>query len=763
MFIHEDYFKNIFNTVREAILILDQEMRVISANRSFFKTFQVDAADTIGSLLYDLGNGQWNIPELRTLLEDILPKNDTVDDYEIDHKFESIGQKTMLLNACKIREEKSSQPIILLAIEDITRRKELEDLLTESELRYRRIFETASDGILLLEKSHGEITHANPAAEQMLGYTREELIGKRLQEIGVKIESADFPAVMAALEVSGILNYDDVQVRTRSGETIATDIYMVDRATLAQCNIRDVSQRKRAEKALKEEKAFIDNALNMLRDIFFAVDRDGKFLRWNRAMKLVSGYSDKEISLMKPADFFREDSRERVARALRETEQKGCSSIDAILVSKGGKEIPHEFKTSLLKDQSGKVIGISGVGRDLSERKKLETQLFQSQKMEAVGTLAGGIAHDFNNILNVILGYGTLVVDKLEAGSTCKEQMNEVLIAAERAADITKRLLIFSRKQIVEMKPVNINDLIVGLQKMLVQIIRESIDIHLNLTTDPLIVLADAGQLEQVLINLAANARDAMKGGGRLSIDSSLEVIDRKYAATYGVGKPGRYALITVSDSGQGMDSETQSKIFEPFFTTKGIGAGTGLGLSISYGIIKQHNGYIKVYSETGHGSIFKIYLPLSDEVSPAITAESVTPTIIGGHETLLVAEDDISLRKFTRVMLESYGYTVISAADGEEAIIKFEGNEEQINLVLLDMIMPRKNGKEVSEAMKRIRPQVKILYMSGYTMDIIQSEDLLADEIDFIQKPYQPIDLLKKVRELLDKPDHPEKEMPQP
>src|SRR4030066_1634602 len=251
MLIQEDYFKNIFNTVREAILILDENMRVLSANRSFFNIFKVDTASTIGSLLYDLGNGQWNIPELRGLLEDILPKNDTVDDYEIEHNFQSIGQKTMLLNACKIREKKDDHSIILLAIEDITERKRLEDLLIESEERYRRLFETANDGILLLEKHEGKVTHANTAATEMLGYSKEECIGKKLQDIGVSLDKGDFQKIMQTLDKSGIIYYDDVPVKTKAGQYIDTDIYMVDRARLVQCNIRDITERKQTEEELK--------------------------------------------------------------------------------------------------------------------------------------------------------------------------------------------------------------------------------------------------------------------------------------------------------------------------------------------------------------------------------------------------------------------------------------------------------------------------------------------------------------------------------
>ncbi len=752
MVIEIDYFKNIFNTLRDAILILDENMRVVSANRSFFTIFKVDAENTIGSLLYDLGNGQWDIPHLRVLLEDILPKNDTVVDYEIEHDFESIGRKTMLLNACKIREKQDGLPIILLAFEDITERKRLEDLLIESEERYRRLFETASDGIVLLEKHEGKIAYANQAVEIMTGYPKEECIGKKLQDIGISIDISDFPATMHLLDTNGILNYDDVDVKTKTGNYIETDIYMVDRAKLAQCNIRDVSERKMAAETLKEEKRFIENALNSMKDVFFVFDLEGRLIRWNETIKSVTGYNDREIALMKPFELLRNNDAWKIAKVIQTAAKEGSATADVLFVTKGERQISYEFRASRLEDNTGKLIGIIGIGSDLTERNKLEGQLRHSQKMEAVGTLAGGIAHDFNNILNVILGYGSMVMDTLEIGCPSKEHMREVLIAADRAADLTKRLLVFCRKQDVEVKPVNINGLILGLQSMLSRIIVESIEFTLCLADSPLIVLADEGQIEQVLINLATNAKDAMPEGGRLTISTSLEELDEAYVAAYGYGKPGRYALIEVADTGQGMNEATRQKIFEPFFTTKGIGEGTGLGLAICYGIIKQHSGFIKVYSEPGKGTLLKIYLPLGEESACPDKNTVVAVPVMGGDETVLVAEDNASLRTLTRIVLESFGYRVISAEDGEDAITKFSENSESIGLVLLDMIMPKKNGKEVSEAIVKVNPLVKVLFSSGYTMDIIKSKELTTTDFDFIHKPYPPKELLIKVREILDR-----------
>ena len=390
--------------------------------------------------------------------------------------------------------------------------------------------------------------------------------------------------------------------------------------------------------------------------------------------------------------------------------------------------------------------------RDITDHKKLEDQLRHSQKMEAVGTLAGGIAHDFNNILNVIIGYGTMVLDRLKDDPLSKEQLNEVLAAADRAANLTKRLLTFSRKHVLEKKPVNVNEAIINMEKMLSRIIGEDIAFTMELASRKMIVMADAGQIEQVLMNLITNAKYVMQKGGRLTISTGTKEMDEEYIAAYGYGKAGTYALISVADTGSGIDAETQKKIFEPFFTTKGVGEGTGLGLSIAYGIIKQHDGYINVYSEPGKGTEFKIYLPLIAEETAKGPEVGADAPIKGGTETILLAEDDASLRQLSRIVLESYGYTIITVEDGEEAITRYMENMEKIRLVILDMIMPKKSGKEAYSEIKKIKPDIKALFVSGYTIDVINKKELLDEGIDIILKPVSPKDLVKKVREVLDR-----------
>ncbi|MCG6533938.1 MAG: ATP-binding protein, partial [Syntrophales bacterium LBB04] len=517
---------------------------------------------------------------------------------------------------------------ILCIGNDITYHKKLEDLLSESEERYRRLFETAVDGIILLEKREGNITHANPAAEKMLGYSAKECFGKKLQEIGVMLDMGDFQGAMQNLNINGIINYTDVQVKNRSGQHIKTDIYLVDRAKLVQCNIRDIT-----------------------------------------------------------------------------------------------------------------------------ERKKVEEQLLHSQKMESIGQLAGGIAHDFNNILSVIIGWGEMARLKIKQDDTLRVNVDNILAAAHRATDLTQNILMFSRRQVINLKPLDMNDAIARVEKFMERIIREDIELKMSLSENELIVNADAGQIEQVMMNLAANARDAMPSGGHLTIETDIITLDDLFIRLHGYGAPGSYAVVTVSDTGTGIDEAKQKNIFDPFFTTKDEGKGTGLGLSIVYSIIKQHNGFINFYSEPGKGATFRFYLPLikSGTVKTDLHAMAALEELPRGTETILLAEDDKDIQGLFKAIFEEYGYKLILAEDGQDAIRKFGEHKDNIQLAILDMIMPQKGGREVYEELKKMRPDIKVIFVSGYTGGKICLEGVLEEGLAFFQKPVNPGDLLKKVREILD------------
>ncbi len=388
---------------------------------------------------------------------------------------------------------------------------------------------------------------------------------------------------------------------------------------------------------------------------------------------------------------------------------------------------------------------------DITDRKLLEEQLLQAQKMEAVGRLAGGVAHDFNNILTAIIGYASLLNMKTEENSPLRPYIESVLSSAERATNLTRGLLAFSRKQLIAPKAIDLNGVIRRVQGLLSRVIGEDIDLRTRFTEEQLTVFADAGQLEQVLMNFAANARDAMPAGGLFRIETGVIVMDEKFIQKHRFGKTGKYAVIAVSDTGDGMPPETAERIFEPFFTTKEVGKGTGLGLSIVYGIIRQHEGYVNVYSELGKGTTFRVYLPL---LNGALSEEGydIRPRPRGGKEGILLAEDDNMTRALIREVLQEAGYRVFESINGEDALVKFATNEEEVDLIILDVVMPKKNGKAVYDEIKEKAPGVKALFMSGYTADILTGKGIFEEKIHFLSKPVIPDDLLRKVRELLDR-----------
>ncbi len=386
----------------------------------------------------------------------------------------------------------------------------------------------------------------------------------------------------------------------------------------------------------------------------------------------------------------------------------------------------------------------------IADRKRLEAQLRQSQKMEAVGHLAGGIAHDFNNILTAIMGYADLLAEMVGEKSDLKPLIDPILSSAERAADLTRQILAFSRKQRLSPKKTELNSLIDCVHKLMLRLIGEDINIKINYSARNIFVMVDTGQIEQVLMNLCTNARDAMPQGGTLSIGTSVVELDEHDAGLHELEKPGAYALISLSDTGKGIDEETRQMIFEPFFTTKVVGKGTGLGLSIVYGIIKQHKGQITVYSESGIGTTFKIYLPLTSEEGQIPVERKAAASVLKGTETILLAEDNLEARKLLTLVLEESGYRVIAAVDGDDAIRKFSEFGDDIDLLLFDVVMPGKSGKEACNSIRRIRPAVKVLFMSGYTADIIIDKGIVQDNFNFIAKPVSPRELRRKVREVL-------------
>jgi PAS domain S-box-containing protein len=399
----------------------------------------------------------------------------------------------------------------------------------------------------------------------------------------------------------------------------------------------------------------------------------------------------------------------------------------------------------------GAIIDITSRRKAEEERNAFETQLHQAQKMEAIGQLAGGIAHDFNNILTAILGYTDIVRSRMGKTSPSREYLDVVMAAAERAAELTSGLLAFSRKQLLLIKPVDLREVLSGMEKILRGLLPEDIVFEIRSTETELTVMADRGQIEQVLLNLVMNAKDAMPNGGAISIEAGCVSMPEPFTHAHGSGRPGNYACVSVADTGHGMNESTRKKIFEPFFTTKEVGKGTGLGMSIVYGILQQHHGYISVHSEENVGSRFDFYLPLAHEeaMESHLMRQPTLPS--GGSETILLAEDDVTVRKLNAVVLETAGYNVIEAVDGEDALEKFMEHRADVDLLATDVVMPNMDGKRLYDEIRKVRPDIKALFMSGYTKDIILEKGIFDGEFSYIAKPVRPGELLELVRDILD------------
>ncbi|MBI5374266.1 MAG: response regulator [Candidatus Schekmanbacteria bacterium] len=524
---------------------------------------------------------------------------------------------------------------------------------------------------------------------------------------------------------------------------------------------KDITERKKAEANLRE----IDKKFRVLfessRDALMTLGPPSwEFTSCNQAtVGMFRVKNDEEFITYGPEDLSPErqpDGRasdEKSKEMIETAMLKGSHFFEWTHKRSDGEEFP---ATVLLThtELEGKQF-LQATVRDLTEQRKLEAQYLQSQKMEVVGQLAGGIAHDFNNILTAITGYGHIALMKLEKDDPIRLNIEHMLEGVDRAAYLTKDILLFSRKHISNKTPVNLNEVVRQVEKFLKRVMGEDIECKTVLQERPIHVHADSHHLEQVLMNLATNARDAIPKGGAFTIATEKVTLNQGFISAHGYGKPGEYALITISDTGIGMDEETRKRIFEPFFTTKEVGKGTGLGLAVVYGIIKEHDGYINVYSEPGNGTTFRIYLPIIASKPRKETKTHQEEASEGGTETILVAEDDESLRNLSKAVLTELGYTVIEAVDGEDAVRKFMENKDRIHLILSDLIMPKMNGKEACDEIRKIKPDIKIIFMSGYAPDIVRQKVLLEDSAQMIFKPMSPNELLKKVRNVLDEGKH--------
>jgi PAS domain S-box-containing protein len=518
---------------------------------------------------------------------------------------------------------------------------------------------------------------------------------------------------------------------------------------------RDITELRHLQQNLEQERSLLRTLIDSLPDYVYLKDRDSRFILTNKAQAQLVGASDPgELIGRTDYDFVPKELADRYRADDLKIMQSGIGVVNIEEPSKAaGGGLRKVLTTKVpISDAAGAVTGLVGISRDVTEFTRLQEQLQQAQKMEAIGQLTGGIAHDFNNVLQAITGYCEVLTLRLPDEENLK-YVAEITKAAHRAAALTAQLLAFSRKQILRPQIVNTKDLIRSMHMMLERVIGEDIELRTLIDPNTGNFLADPGQMEQILLNLAVNARDAMPLGGKLTIETESRTFDEAYVHDHPGAKVGEYVRIAVSDTGVGMDQETLLHLYEPFFTTKEIGKGTGLGLATVYGIVKQSEGYINCYSELGRGTTFTIYLPLTIEGADKSLASMPGTTAPRGTETILLVDDDSAVRSVTRITLEKAGYVVIEASGGDEALANVVARNTTVALLVTDVVMPRMGGKELARRLQEISPKVRVLYASGYTTNVISHHGILEAGVDYLQKPFSSFEFLTKVREILDRP----------
>jgi two-component system, cell cycle sensor histidine kinase and response regulator CckA len=697
-----------------------------------------------------------------------------IDSYSLDERFiRKNGQvvHTTISVRC-LRKPDGSIDYFVAMVQDITERKLAEEeqarLAAQIESQRQRLNNIVASVPGVVWEVWGEpdaqrINFVSDYVQKMLGYSVEEwlstpnfwhsIVHPDDRERTARISAEDFASGKndSTMEFRWVAK-DGRVLWAQSNSAVITD--REGRPVGLRGVTIDITKRKRAENAVKqaEEKyrSIFENAVEGI----FQSTPDGRLISVNPSMARILGYQSPEEMIADRTNILTQhyvdaNSREELEALL--AEHDVLVGYECEVYRKDQSKIWAAQNVRVVRDEAGALLYYEGSLEDITERKTLTEQLRQSQKLEAIGMLAGGIAHDFNNLLTVIKGYGDLTLMRLHEEDPIYRNISEVKRAADRAASLTRQLLAFSRKQVLQPKVLDLNALVLELEKMLRRLIGEDIELRTVLDSQLSTIKADPGQIEQIIMNLAVNARDAMPKGGKLTIETANAYLDEDYARNHISVKPGAYVMLAVSDTGMGMDQATQDRVFEPFFTTKEAGKGTGLGLSTVYGIVKQSGGSIWVYSELGQGTSFKIYLPpVIEGVSEDKRSSEVVGTI-QGSETILLAEDEEMVRTLARQVLEMYGYHVLEASHGGAALLVCERHPGRIDLLITDVVMPEMSGRELADRLVQLRPNMKVLYMSGYTDKAIVHQGVLDEGADFIQKPFATYALARKVRAVLD------------
>lgn len=757
----EERYRAVVETARDVIVTIDKHGTILSINRSVERVFGYRVAEVVGKLVTIL------IPKRRRYaFKAALDKYSATDDKDLNWgALEFTGQtktgQEIPLELSIGDFVKNGKRFLTGIARDISERKRAEQELRKSEERYREIVENAHD-IIYSHDLDGNFTSINKAGEQITGYTLEEVLKLTLAQT-VAPECLEKAHEMLRRKLAGeTVTAYELEIIAKDGRRIPVEVntrlVFHDGVPVGVQGIaRDITERKRAEEGLRESEERYRLLFESNPQPMWVYDLETlTFLAINQAAVRHYRYSREEFLGMTIKDICPEDDIPALVASLKNGSSGMGSAGPCRHVKKDGSVIDVEITAHPLLFDGRRAELI--VANDVTEQKRLEAalslseeQLRQSQKLEAIGQLAGGVAHDFNNLLTAINGYSALALQRLGRDHPIAAYLNEIERAGNRAADLTRQLLAFGRKQLLQPLSLNLNDIVIDMSKMLTRLIGESITFETKLSPDLKRITVDPGQVEQVLMNLVVNARDAMPRGGVLTIETTNQELDDAYTSKHISVKPGQYVMLAVSDTGMGMDHEVQAHIFEPFYTTKEKGKGTGLGLSTVYGIIKQSGGNIWLYSEPGKGTTFKVYLPVTEDEIETSVAPAADTRSQRGSETVLLVEDEEIVRKIAKRLLEENGYKVLQAGSGEEAVRLFTRYKEPIDLLITDVVMPMLSGKDLADQIKSVHPETKVLYMSGYTDEAIVHHGIVDADIEFIQKPFTERALTRKIREVLD------------
>jgi len=750
----EARYRRLFESVTDAILVVTSERVILDCNSAFLRLTGYAREDAVGqctSMLYAAPEEFARVGrELAALQEPHVVRQG-----EMRRKDGSTF--TVEVTLYPVVADGSAGPGWIGFIRDVSERRHAEEALR----RLAAVVESSEDAILS-QTLDGTVTSWNAGAERLYGYAAGEILGRSVLTILPPERAEELAPVLLRVARGEAVDHHETVGLRKDGRRVDVSLTVsplrdaAGRTVGASVIARDITEARTAEHALAASEALLRQVLETLPVGVWIADHRGRLTVGNPAARRIwegarnvgpEGYAQYKGWWSETGEPMRPDEW-ALARAITRGETSLDELVDIQCFDGSRKTILNS--AAPIRGARGEVLGAIVVNQDVTERRRLEQQFLQSQKMEAVGRLAGGVAHDFNNLLSVILGYGELVLRRLPAGDPAREKVEQMVRAAERGAGLTRQLLSFSHRKVGQATTLDVNRVVGDMDKMLRRLIGEDVELVTTLERGLGCVRADPGQVEQVVVNLAVNARDAMPRGGRLTIETANVELDAEYAESHLGVSPGAYVMLVVSDTGHGMDAATLAHAFEPFFTTKERGKGTGLGLATVYGIVQQAKGYVWVYSEPGMGTRFKIYLPRVDgSAEPHAAARPAVPCV-SGRETLMVVEDEPVLRALISEALQAAGFNVLCAKDGDEALGLARAHTGQVDLLLTDVVMPGRSGPDVAARLRELHPALKVVFMSGYTGEVLNQHGAL-EGAQFLEKPFSPDTLSRRLRDVLD------------